>query len=100
MGSKSRQTKQPVIITTEHRGVFFGYMDPRTVNDPTIRIEKARMCVYWDRSMKGIVGLASDGPGDSCRISPAGPAITLRSITSVMEVAPAAVTRWEAQPWQ
>src|SRR5574341_47265 len=89
--------KMPLIVTTAHRGVFFGYGTPGDAK--TIRLERARMCVYWSADVKGVMGLASTGPTKSCRIGPAAPAITLQDVTSVMEVSGAAIKAWEDQPW-
>ena len=41
----------PMVITTAHKGVFFGYGEPS--GKATLRIEKARMCVYWSQDVKG-----------------------------------------------
>ena len=87
----------PLVVTTSHRGVFFGYATPTT--NSTVRLEKARMCVYWSADMKGVVGLASNGPSASCKIGPAAPAITLHNVTSIMEVSPEAEVKWNQQPW-
>lgn len=89
----------PVMVTTEHRGVFFGYVDPARVRDEQIELKDARLCVYWSTAMKGFMGLASIGPDASCKIGPKVESITLRSITSVIAVTPAAVERWEKGPW-
>ena len=88
---------QALVITTAHRGVFFGYGIPS--DSATIRIERARMAVYWPSDNHGVVGLASKGPISGAKIGPAAPAITLRDITAVMECTPEAVKRWEAAPW-
>lgn len=88
---------QPVIVTTEHRGVFFGYGKP--TENTTIRLEHAQMCVYWSADVKGVVGLASVGPTKGCRIGPPAPAITLQKVTAVIEVSPEAEEKWKAQPW-
>ena len=88
----------PVVVTTEHRGVFFGYIDPATVNDSTIRLQNSRLCIYWSEDMRGFMGLAVYGPSAKCRIGP--PAnITLRNITAVLEVNADAVANWEKAPW-
>lgn len=88
---------RPVLVTTAHRGVFFGYAT-KTDGD-VIHLDKARLCVYWSSDCKGFMGLASDGPTASCRIGP--PAlIELRNITAVVEVTPEAVVKWDAAPWQ
>lgn len=89
--------KNPVIVTTSHKGVFFGYGEPGDA--PTIRIERARMVVYWSADAKSVVGLAANGPTAGCRIGPAALAITLRDVTAVMEVSEEAATKFEAHPW-
>jgi hypothetical protein len=45
------------------------------------------------------MGLAATGPTVNCRIGPAAD-IELRNITSVSDVTPEAVKRWEAAPWR
>lgn len=87
---------RPVIVTTEFRGVFFGYAID--TEGETIKLTNARNCVYWSTDCKGFMGLASSGPTAGCRIGPAID-ITLRRITAVLEVAPEAEKAWEAAPW-
>jgi hypothetical protein len=87
---------RPVLVTTAHRGVFFGYATE--TSGTTIKLTKARNCVYWSSDVKGFLGLAANGPSKSCRIGPAAD-IELRDITSVSEVTPAATELWEAHPW-
>ena len=88
---------RPVVVTTAHRGVFFGYATDTT--GETITLTRARLCVYWSTDVKGFMGLAAGGPTPSCRIGPPAD-ITVRAITAVLEVTPAAVLAWESQPWQ
>lgn len=87
----------PLVVTTAHKGVFFGYGKPTT--NKIIRLEQAQMCVSWSSDIKGIVGLASTGPSKSCRIGPPAPAITLQDVTAVMEVTKEAEKAWTLQPW-
>lgn len=87
---------RPVLVTTVHRGVFFGYAE--NTDGETVTLKKARNCLYWSADVKGFLGLAATGPTDSCRVGPAAD-ITLRNVTSVSEVTPEAVQRWEAAPW-
>lgn len=89
--------KKPLVVTTEHRGVFFGWGVP--TKDKTIELTKAQMCVYWSSDIGGVLGLASSGPSGKCRISPAIPKITLQAVTSVMEASKEAVKAWEQKPW-
>lgn len=99
--TKARQQKaatkeRPVLVTTAHRGVFFGYATE--TSGGTIKLTRARNCIFWSQSMHGFIGLASIGPDKNCRVGPAAD-IELRSITSVSEVTPEAVAKWDAQPW-
>jgi len=59
----------------------------------------ARMCVYWSQDMQGVLGLATRGPSNSCRISPAVSKLEVFDVTAVMEVSEEAAKNWEAQPW-
>ena len=90
--------ERPVIVTTAHRGVFFGYATETT--GETISLKRSRLCVYWSADCKGFMGLAANGPTASCKIGPAAD-ITLRNITAVLEVTnPDAVKAWESAPWR
>jgi hypothetical protein len=89
---------RPVLVTTAHRGVFFGYLDGDDDTGETIRLRRARLCVYWSSDMRGFMGLAAIGPSKQCRIGPAAD-IQLRHVTAIVEVTPEAVARFEAAPW-
>jgi hypothetical protein len=52
---------RPVIITTEFRGVFFGYADD--TSGDTVVLKNARNCIYWSAATGGFMGLASKGSG-------------------------------------
>jgi hypothetical protein len=95
--TKSVSGERPVLVTTAHRGVFFGYAK-KTQGD-VIDLKRARLCVYWSADVKGFMGLAANGPTKSCRIGPPAD-IELRAITAVLEVTPEAATAWEQSPWQ
>jgi len=94
----AKTKKRPVLVTTAHRGVFFGYAPTDYTDAKTITLKNARNCIYWSSDIKGFMGLASTGPTASCRVGPAVD-ITLRDVTSVSEVSPSAVKEWEAAPW-
>lgn len=90
---KAANRKRAVIVTTAHRGVFFGYATD--TEGETISLAKSRLCLYWSKDMGGFMGLASIGPSRECKIgTPAN--ITLRSITSVIEVTKEAEAKWIA----
>jgi hypothetical protein len=88
--------ERAVLVTTAHKGVFFGYATE--TGGATIKLKNARMAVYWSADLRGFPGLASNGPGSNCRISPACD-MELRDITAVLEVSPVAVEKWEKAPW-
>ena len=90
--------KIPLVVTTLHKGVFFGYGQP--TSEKIIKLEKARMCVYWSTSVRSVLGLASGGPDASCKIGPAVPAITLQDVTAVLECSTEAAEAWNKEPWQ
>ncbi len=95
--SETKSNERPVIVTTAHRGVFFGYATK--TDGETIKLARARNCVYWSADVKGFLGLATTGPSVSCRIGPPAD-IELRAITSVIEVTGDATAKWEAAPWK
>lgn len=94
--TKTKTTKRAVLVTTEHRGVFFGYATE--TSGETIKLTDARLCLYWSRDVKGFMGLASNGPSATCRIGPAAD-IELRKITAIATVTPEAEAAWLAAPW-
>lgn len=85
-----------VVVTTEHRGIFFGYASD--IDGEIIKLRAARNCIYWSADVRGFMGLAATGPNKSCKIGPAAD-ISLRAITSVMECTPEATQAWETAPW-
>ena len=98
--NRSNRSKQDaeraVVVTTEHRGVFFGYA--KDIDGEIVKLRGARNCIYWSADVKGFMGLAAIGPSKNCKVGPAAD-ISLRKITSVMECTPEATAAWEAAPW-
>jgi len=88
---------RPVIVCTEHGAVVFGYTNDTT--GPEIVLTNARLCIFWNDSVRGVFGLADSGPNENCKV---GPAIncTVRSVIAVLEVSAKAVTKWEEAPWR
>lgn len=99
MAIKSKPNgSQAVLVTTEHRGVFFGYADDLTNAPEKIVLTKMRNCIQW-RGLKGFLDLTTTGPTSACRVGPAAAEGTLYKITGVWRVEPEAVKAWEAAPW-
>lgn len=93
----TKKVERAVLVTTAHRGVFFGYATD--TSGATIELRAARNCVYWSTDVKGFLGLAANGPTRGCRIGPAAD-LQVRDVTSVAAVTPEAAAKWESQPWR
>lgn len=85
------------VVTTAHRGVFAGVIEED--RGDTVVLREARMCVSWSAKTKGVLGLASHGPGDGCRVSRSVDRLELRHVTAVMDCTGEAAERWRAEPW-
>ncbi len=95
--NRSKSGKErAVLVTTAHKGVFFGYTTE--TDGATIKLRAARNCIYWSSDVKGFIGLAATGPNKNCKIGPSAN-IELRDITCVAECAPEAIQAWEGAPW-
>jgi hypothetical protein len=96
---------RPVIVCTEFRGVFFGYLSPADEalaagGSDRVKLTRCRNCLYWPTEQKGFVGLATEGPLTGCRVGPAAESIELRKVTAIVAVSDAAADRWESEPWK
>ncbi len=88
------KTKQPVLVTTEFRGVFFGFVEDDSKLPSEITLTDARNCISWDSSCGGFLGLASKGVNPNCKIGSLVKKLRLFKITSVTEVSEVAGTTW------
>lgn len=98
MTTTKKKTKTPVLVTTEHRGVFFGFLQSYDKEAKTAIITSAQCCIIW-RGVKGFIDLAVNGPGPRCRVTPAAPEMTIEKVTSVVKCTKESVKAWEACPW-
>lgn len=90
-------TGRPVVVTTSHRGVFFGYLKEQ--NGDTVILTKAKMCLYWSDKVRGVLGLATVGPIDKSRVGPEVTEIEIFGITAVIDATKKAVAAWDLSPW-
>ena len=88
-----------VVVTTSHRGVFFGLLESWDEDKKIAILQGARNCVMWGASTKGFLGLCNTGPLEGSRVGPACPRLVLVDVTSVGECTNEAVTQWESEPW-
>jgi hypothetical protein len=92
--------KRAVLVTTAHRGVFFGYLHGDPSKEKVV-VDRCRNVTYWDVATRSFLGLAAQGPTDACRVSAAaGEASTLFDITGVFVCTPEAVEKFEKGPWR
>lgn len=97
MATKKAATKtpaapgRPVLVTTANRGVFFGYATK--TDGETIKLARARNCLYWSRQCGGFMGLAANGPIGDSRVGAVAD-IEIKNITSISEVTEAAAKVW------
>lgn len=94
----SKKQGKAVLVTTAHRGVFFGYL-VGVASKQKAKLTSARNCVYWSADVKGVFGLAVTGPSASCRVGPSVPELELLDVTSVSTLTPEAQQKWETGPW-
>ena len=89
---------KPVLITTEFRGVFFGYLKSKAddKSPESITVKNARNCLYWHSSIGGFLGLASKGPDNNCKIGTKVDELTLYKITSITPVTDEAAKKWDS----
>lgn len=86
--------REPVLVTTQFRGVFFGFVDPGDKPNRSLTLTDCRCCISWSASVGGFLGLASVGPNRDCKIGSQAPSVLLHDITSVTDCTEAAVEAW------
>lgn len=94
----SKATKlRPVLVTTLHRGVFFGFTSAKQGAE-IVKLERCRNVLQWTAESKGFLGLAANGPKQGARLGPAALSVELRNVTSVTGMTPAAGATFESFP--
>ena len=84
----------PVLVTTQHRGVFFGWAREDELQLRSLHLERCRCCISWSSDIGGFLGLASVGPSAKCRIGTQADKVLLHDITSVSVCSETAVEAW------
>ena len=89
-------TMIPVLITTQHRGVFAGLVPAdQDLNVRTMAVKSAKMAIYWGTT-KGVMELAHTGPTAKSKISAPADIPALHDITAAFSITPEAWAKWEA----
>lgn len=86
-------TDTAVLVTTKHRGVFFGYKKSEEGN--YIVLTRAR-CAIKFATTKGFLELASVGPNSKSKIGAVADQISLYDVTSVTNCTEDAEKAWNA----
>jgi len=89
--------KKAVVVTTEFRGVFFGYLAKS--DGDVAELTGAKNCIYWTADVKGFIGLATKGPVSGCKIGPAAPRLKLNKVTAVIDCTKEAEEAWNKEIW-
>lgn len=82
-----------VLVTTAHRGVFFGFLESRDGN--SVVLENARCAIRWNTS-GGFLELADVGPNANSKIGSPARRVELFDVTSIADVTPEATEKWLA----
>jgi hypothetical protein len=84
-----------VLITTQHRGVFFAQMDDNSdLTQKTLTgLKNCRMAIYWGTT-KGVMELANDGPNKNSKIGAPADVDVMHDVTAVFSVTDKAAERW------
>lgn len=76
-----------------------GYINPNHRPEKTISAKNVRMIVHWSSDVRGLFGLAANGPTKGCRVTAAAPACVLHGVTAVMDITEKAEKAFRAEPW-
>jgi len=93
MPVKTMTKSIPLLVTTLHKGVFFGW--GQKTDEKNITLTDCQMCVSWSADMRGVFGLAALGPSSGCRISPPVPEMLIHDITSIAVCTPESAEAWK-----
>lgn len=96
---KTKNPGRAVVVTTEHKGVFFGLVMDESKAPNQITLANVRNCVYWPESVRGFLGLAVSGPTKGSKVGPAAQVSTLYKLTGVFDCSPAAIQAWNEAVW-
>lgn len=85
-----------IIITTKHRGVFFGRVaENEPIDGEHIKnVHGCRMAIQFGTD-RGVMQLAETGPTDRSKISARADMPIIRDVTAVMSVTDAAAELWD-----
>lgn len=97
------EEKKPVLVTTKHRGVYFGYTTDSDIDldKKTIKLSDMRHVYSWESTGSdedGVYALAKVGPADGSRIGPPVD-VTITGLANITRVTPEAEARFLKSKW-
>ena len=85
---------KPVLVTTQHRGVFAGLLeDDQDLSAKSMPLKAAKMAIYWGTT-KGVMELCKSGPTNSSKISAMADIPMLHDVTAIFDITPEAWKVW------
>ncbi|QKZ15158.1 DUF6948 domain-containing protein [Spirosoma sp. KUDC1026] len=86
-----------VLITTEHRGVWYAEVaETADLTATTLTdLKNCRMAIYWGTT-KGLHELCQTGPTSSSKISSPADILVLHKVTGVFAITEAAAEKWNS----
>lgn len=85
--------KKFVLVTTEYRGVFAGFLEDQDAR--TVILSRAKCAIRWNTE-GGFLELAKKGPNDGSRVGSEADRITLYGVTGMADVTDEAREKWLA----
>lgn len=85
----------PVLVTTDNRGVYYGYMQTDAQAPARLELENARVVVEWNTGDQGYLSLATVGPQDIAVISVAVSSLIIFGVNSIAVCTPEAATAFD-----
>lgn len=88
---------KPVLVTTQHRGVFAGLIpDDQDLTVKQMPLKDARMAIRWGTT-KGLMQLCDTGPTSDSRISAPADIPMLHDITAIFAITDKAWGTWQSK---
>lgn len=94
---KKPASKKMMLVCTEYRAVFIGYIETNKAPD-YVDLTEVRNVLYWHQPGKGLLNLAKEGPSGQCKIGSKAPNIRAYKVTATAELTPEAQRKFEALP--
>ena len=85
----------PVLVTTDNRGVYFGYYQTDAQAPAKIELTNARVIVEWNAGDQGFLAMAVSGPAGIAVVSVAVSTLTICGVASIAECTPEAAAAFD-----